>query len=111
MDNIYQNIFTTMIVWVKSLVQREERLSFVSDLLTRTSNLQRFLSVARTQPELQNLLLSCRDGDDVRFDAAIDKLISDRLDQIGCLELDFEKTDIDKLKSYLKLWVDVIARG
>jgi hypothetical protein len=111
MDDIYQGIFSTMVVWAKALVQREERLSFVSALLTRTSNLQLFLSVARTQPELQNLILSCRNGDDARFDTAIDTLITDRLGEIGCSELDFEKVDIDKLKSYLKLWVDVIARG
>ena len=100
-----------MVVWAKSLVRREARLSFVSRLLTRTSSLQRFLSVARTQPELQNLMLCCRNGDDAQFDVAIDTLISDRLGEINCTELDFEKDDIDKLKSYLKLWVDVIARG
>ena len=56
-------------------------------------------------------MLCCRNGDDEQFDVAIDTLISDRLGEINCTELDFEKDDIDKLKSYLKLWVDVIARG
>ena len=109
MDAQYQAVYATMQKWAKSL--SDERLAPIVRMMRATTSLSLFISVGKTQPELQPILMQCRCGDDVQRDAAIDRFVLDRLEEIDCVQDDFDIIDIEKLKSYLRFWSDVIARG
>ena len=106
------DIFQRFLQFAIDASERHPRISELIEPLTKTANLDLFLSVLARQPQALPLIEACKNGDEACRKKAVTALIDQMLLEAQLIrEVDLvdAAVDLDKLARYLVLWSDVVA--
>jgi hypothetical protein len=105
-------IYARMILFVEEAGSRHPKIAALVEPLTKTNNIDVFLSIFGRQPQVQPLIDACKTGTDDDRKRIVMLLIDQMLMDHGIVrsvDLIDATADIDKISRYLVLWCDIIS--
>ena len=106
------DIFQRFLQFAIDASERHPRIRELVEPLTKTTNIDLFLSVLARQPQALPLIGACKTGTEEDRNDAVTALIDQMLLEAGMIrEVDLvdATVDLDKLSRYLVLWCDVVS--